>query len=218
MKKQIDKSKITIIILSIVFALSMSVTITLAAFSANKTGDVTLTFADGLTMTLTPKTKSGYITFTGGGVDEYTFTYTPQTQVTGMKYYNGINATLNKSGWVSYQVSLWETTSGSAVVPGSWVGPQSDGVFFFQATGAKNSWTMSILPTIGMFNISKSANMLTCVGNEIWASNSLSKEILDSWALRNSVYSMRDYVDDLAGRSFECRFTIKASTAAAPTF
>ncbi len=223
MKKKVDKYKFTIITLSFVFALSLTVTIVLAAFNANKSGSVTLNFADGLTMALVSKGGSGTVRITGGGVNDYTFTYAPQTNVTSNVKYDGIIATLNKDGWVSYQIELYETTSGSAIAPqGAWSGPSSKGLCTFIPQGSRTNWVVATTPTAGLFNVTTSNNLLTCVGKVKWqeSNSTLTADLFDGYHFRNSNGSSatRSYVDDLSGRSFEVHFTIKANTESSPTF
>jgi len=216
--QKVDKSKLTIIILAVVFALSLSVTITLAAFSANKTGDVTLTFADGLTMTIAPQNQRS-IKVTSAGVDDYTFNYTPQTNVKSNLTYDGVNATLNKDGWVSYQVTIYETTSGSNVAPaGAWV-KESGALRFYPPTNdPKPNWCCPINISFTVFDYSISNNTITLTSKAIWTDTGLTKQLWGDWAMRNRDQSVTAYVDDLGGRSFEVFFTVKARTDAAPTF
>ena len=213
----VDKSKITIVILSIVFALSMSVTITLAAFSANKSGDLTLTFADGLTMRLEPVGGNYRFKITEAGVDDYTFSYEPTTNKTGRVPFDGIIATLNKSAWVSYQISIWEIISNNAVVAaGEW---RYEGRYHrFYPSGNKSNWAIGWTLNVTNFSYTASGNVLTQNGTAAWESDSLSKELFSDWEIRNRDLNIREYVDDLAGRTLEVRFTIKAQTDQAPTF
>ncbi len=70
MKSSRDKKfKFTVIALAIALCATITSTIILAAFSANKTGDVVLSFADGLTLSLSPKNGTGTIKITGAGSD-----------------------------------------------------------------------------------------------------------------------------------------------------
>ena len=221
MKKQVDKSKITIVIMSIVFALSLSVTITLAAFSANKTGDVTLTFADGLTLTLSPQGSNNSIQITGGEADSYTFSYPAQVNAAERRVFDGVLGTLNKSAWVSYQVALYETTSGSSVAPSGKFELRGN-TYYFVASGTKSNWMMPLALTDDIFsvNLTGVTNIITFMGAAQWGQGNveLTNRIIYPWSFRHSNLSLAGYMDDLAGRSFEIRFTIKARTDSAPTF
>ncbi len=223
MKKRIDKYKLTVIALSTVFALSLTVTIVLASFIAGKSGSVTLNFADGLTMVLTPRGDSGVISITGGGADQYTFTYASQSNVTQNLTYDGVVATLNKAGYISYQVTFLETTSGSAVAPAgafSYVGSYT---YQFQPTGERTNWRLAfwIQNLTSKFNVTALNNTLTFVGKNLLSdADNFTMELWSRWAMRNpdNTEPKRKYIDDLGGRSFELQFTIKADTASAPTF
>jgi len=221
MKKQVDKSKITIVIMSIVFALSLSVTITLAAFSANKTGDVTLTFADGLTMQLDPLNfEEGYLTITSASVSDTTFSYTiPQSNNAAVRL-DGVKATVNKQCWIAFKVEIKEVISGSRVTPsGNWARYGNTFAAYY-ATGEKSDWKMQmqILDTYftygaGVFD----GSGVIVTSKDLIPSNKLQNLIIFRFVKLMGV-AQEDYVNDLAGRNFEIYITIKAQTDQAPTF
>ena len=215
MKKK-DKSKFALILMSIALVLSMSVTVTLAAFAANKSGSVTLTFAEGLVMILSPHGYTGRVTMTGGGANEYTFSYPTQTNVSSMIRYDGIHATLNKSGWISLQIVLKEQISGSdVVIPGSWT---VNSEAYFIPSGTNNKWHFNIDPNLDIFTISSQGSTLNCIGKVKLENANEENTLWQGFTIRNIDYNRRDYLDDLAGRTLKMYFTIKARTDAAPTF
>ena len=225
MKKQVDKSKITIVIMSIVFALSLSVTITLAAFSANKTGDVTLTFADGLTMSLAPK-QSGSGTFyyeiTSADESSTTFTY-PQWQMPSVTVANrlttadGVVATLNKAGYVSWRIDVKEVISNVAgAISGAWR-KINDSLYYFEPTGTLTDWRIELgVVDYSYYTITFSGSTITGTGSTLWTTDSLTHTIF-TW-LKIAGVSSRYYFNDLGGRTFTFDFIIKAKTDSAPTF
>jgi len=222
MKKQVDKSKITIVILSIVFALSMSVTVILAAFSANKTGDLTLTFADGLTMTIDPKNAGSSWVKLSSAADEdaTTFSWPVKTgQLAGLRY-DGVSATLNKPAWVGYKIELRETTSGAATLTGSWryIQNANNEKIYFEPTGSKTDWrfTIYVLTNTSYTFSTGSGVIFTAISTAKWDTSNLTQDIFQSW----EIVGRADYryINDLANRSFEILFTVKAQTDQAPTF
>ena len=215
--KVIDKSKITITILSIVFVLSLSVTITLAAFSANKTGDVTLTFADGLTMSLAPVGVNGRVQITAVGVDAVSVSYPDQPNRTYDPMWDGIVATLNKPAWVAFQLVLQETTSGTPTTPsGNWANSNGYVTFTPTQTGENIDWAARIALESSTFNIVTTPTTVTCTAKTIWSGDALSTMVFSHLWIGGKASA--HYVNSLAGRSFVFNLTIKARTDAAPTF
>ena len=218
--KVIDKSKITITILSIVFVLSLSVTITLAAFSANKTGDVTLTFADGLTMRLESNGIS--VPYTIATADENATTFTfgtgSMTSLGAAAFYGGVIATLNKSGWIAYKFEFFETTSGSEVAPtGAFtISSTNEYPVSFLPTGNNIDWIFGFMVNTTSFNSVASGNSFVSTSKTILSANSLSLELFNKFTLKGR--TNWNYVNALGGRSFKFYLTIKARTDAAPTF
>ena len=219
MKKQVDKSMITIIILSIIFAISLSVTITFAAFSANKTGEVMLTFADGLTMTVTQRNyNADYLKITSAGVNDYTFNYATQSNLTTNPYYDGVVATLNKEAWVAYKVILNETTTNTDVAPaGTWRMEASNCVF--RPSGERPIWIVVINIDTSLYDIVCSNNIAIFTSKTKWSADNLSAILWNHWYFRNRESgAATHYIDDLGGRAFRVDFTVKAQTDQAPTF
>jgi len=215
MKKQVDKSKITIVIMSIVFALSLSVTITLAAFSANKTGDVTLTFADGLTMRISPLGTSGRVQFSSADENTATFNYTTQTNINDVIYLDGINAVINKDAYIAYKVEIKETTSGTTIPAGAWSPNGRYG--FFEPTGQKNKWRAAFFSGTATFQPVKQAdNVFTCTSSTILTASASAIKLMDYIVVSGA--NGDTYLDDLSGRSLQFSLTVKACTDAAPTF
>ena len=214
--KNVDKSKITIVILSIVFALSMSVTITLAAFSANKSGDLTLTFADGLTMRLDP-VESGSLRITTADESATTFSYTPVNNTTGSVYLDGIKATINKDAWIGVKIEFLENISGNLQAP-------SPGAYAINGTicrfdpGASYDWYSQMYKVGSSFtySLTNSPNVFVCTSATICSASSSPIELFHNiviWGKANN-----SYVNALAGRTFVFNITIKAQTDQAPTF
>ena len=211
MKKQVDKSKIAIIIMSIAFALSLSVTITLAAFSANKTGDVTLTFADGLTMRISPLGTSGRVQFSSADENTATFNYTTQTNINDVIYLDGINAVINKDAYIAYKVEIKETTSGTTIPAGAW---RPNGRYgFFEPTGQKNKWRAAFFSGTP---VKQADNVFTCTSSTILTASASAIKLMDYIVVSGA--NGDAYLDDLSGRSLQFSITVKARTDAAPTF
>lgn len=215
-----DHFKFTVIVLSFVLAISLSVTIVLAVFTANKSGSVTLNFAEGLTMVLSPYGTSGRIVMTGGGADEYTFTYPPQTNVQGILRYDGVKATLNKAAWVSVKIELKEVINNSeTVLNGRWT-KNADGDHYFYPSGEKTNWTFIIRPDKNLFSSTYgSTSVLTSTGISLWANVNEANTLWTGWVIRAiDHYTNGNYLNDLAGRQLKVYFTVKAKTDSAPTF
>ena len=135
--------------------------------------------------------------------------------------FDGVTATLNKPGWVSFQIVVYETTSGSAVdVPGSWTYYSPSSTLIFYPSVAPQKWAVGFTINGAIFDVSQTNNVATCIGNTLWDSNNLSASLWKSWQIRNRDNSsgVVGYVDDLSGRSIRVDFVIKANTDAAPTF
>ncbi len=217
MKAKIDKTdrkfKFTVVILSIVLVLSLTTTIVLAAFSAQKTGDVTLTFADGLTMSLAPK-NTGTIKITAADEAATTFSYAAASNKNENTTFDGIVATLNKEGWVSFQIVLAETTSGQTLA-GSWTVSGNNATF--TPTGTKTDW-VCVFTGNSNFTLSANGFTLTATGAAKWTGtgSALTKDLFSQIEFKGNTSAA--YVNDLGGRSFSLSFTISAKTDAAPTF
>ncbi len=213
MKSSRDKKfKFTVIALAIALCATITSTIILAAFSANKTGDVVLSFADGLTLSLAPKNGTGTIKITAAGSDVATFNYDSASNRTANTTFDGISATLNKSGWVSYQIVLAETTTGQNLA-GSWSISGNNATFI--PTGTQTDWRC-VFTGNSNFTLTTSGFTLTATGAAAWASNALTKDLFDLIEFRGN--TNQAYINDLSGRTFTLSFTISANTAAAPTF
>ena len=206
------KFKVWVTVLSILLGLSLTSTIVLAAFSASKSGSVTLTFAEGLTMSLSPKGASGTIQITAATINDATFNYAPSSNNTEDVTFDGISATLNKEGWVSYQIVLAETTSGQTLA-GAW--SISSNTATFTPTGTQTDWRC-VFTGNSNFTLSQSGFTLTATGSAKWLTAALTKDLFTSIVFRGQTSAA--YIDDLAGRSFTLSFTISANTSAAPTF
>ena len=80
MKTVSKKSTFTIITLACLLAVAVASTIILAAFSAVRTSTTTITFAEGLTMTLAPKTDAASIKISDAGAatptGEFSYSHT----------------------------------------------------------------------------------------------------------------------------------------------
>ena len=215
----IAKQKTTFVImaLSILLALSITSTIVLAAFSSQKTASTTIRFANGLKMELTPK-GTGTFQITSAGQDATNFVYNTNNQITGQTgsvTLDGITATLNKPGYVAYQMVLQEGGSG---VSGSWV--NNSGLVTFVPTGAPTAsntdWKAVLSVNTSNFSVAAAANVVTVTGTSIWAAGALTKDLFASLVF--SGYNDTELIDSLAGRTFSLGITIKASTESALTF
>lgn len=220
-KQKKDHYKIIVTILVVAFSFSLSVTIILATFTANKTGDVTLTFANGLTMSLTPLGTSGRIQITAAGVDAATFSYTPVSNSDDQVFLDGIQATINKDAWISYRIEVFEIISGNAVAPpGSWRTPTEGSKYTqFYPNVAPSNWQVSFYSGTGNFYPqldNSNANALIVSSSTICAASSSPLVIMGYVLFRG--HTDQNYVNDLSGRSFEVHFIIKARTDEMPTF
>ncbi len=217
METKIKKShyKLTVTILAVVFVLSLTTTIVLAAFSAGKSGSVTLSFADGLTMVLAPKGNSGRLAITGGGADEYTFSYAARSNKVDYGAYDGFTVTLNKLGWIALRVELLETTSGSDVAPlGSWQ-RNSSSEMIFRPTGTNTDWVSSFFVNLTDYDHSESGSTLILTSLVAVSANT-TVTLVDMWSIKGR--TNYNVLNDLSGRAFKFNFTVKAHTEAAPTF
>ena len=221
MRKKIDKSKLTIIILSVVLALCLSVTIVFAAFTANKSSTVTISFDNGLTMRLEPTDSASTFKIATADENSTTFTYNISNVAatgSGIVHVDGIEGTLNKSGAVAYKMVIKESVSGSLVnLTGTWrtTTSASRQVYVFQPSGEKNDWKIEIVVNFDLFSATPTNNQIVCT-SDIWGSDSLT-QILFYW-FKITGKSARYYYNDLAGRTIVIEFTIKARTDQAPTF
>jgi len=203
--------------MAIALVLSLSATITLAAFAANKSGSLTLTFADGLTMRLDPLGNSGRIQFQSADENTATFNYVPVTNLTGAQYWDGINATINKDAFVAIKLTFIETTSGQDVAPSGAFVVAGNGLYCqFRPPGSYTWYAEMAKDGVEGFTFSLTSEPNTFISTSVklTASNSPIK-LFDRIAVRGTTFS---YVTDLGGRSFKFLLTVKARTDAVPTF
>ena len=222
MRKKIDKSKLTIIILSVVLALSLSVTIVFAAFTANKSSTVTISFDNGLTMRLEPLGTNGRIQFVTANENATSFTYSPATNLDNSVALDGMDATLNKPAWIALKVEFWETTSGSDVAPvgNGFALSQNSNTYFCHFRTKNNGWYAEMVKTGTTFTyaLTASPNIFTSTSTAACAADTKIRlfDRISIWGMLLS--SERNYCNQLAGRSFKFVITIKARTDQAPTF
>jgi len=217
-KKMGRKQKFTILTLSLLLAVSLTATIVFAAFTANKTGSVVLSFANGLTMQLDPIDSSAAIHITSAPAAQtgtFSFTSDEFEDLSDTTTVNGIKATLkDQNGYVGYQVEIKEVVSGAeTTIAGSWA--NSNGTVTFTPTGTKTNWRAVLVvnrtnfPTIAVSGQTMSAKSSAALTKDT-AYNLFTSITLDGVPA--------GLMDDLAGRKIKFLFTIKADTAAVVTF
>lgn len=219
-----NKGKLSIIILSVACVLSLTVTIVLATFTANKTGSVTLTFENGLTMVLDPQNSGGgsyYYKITRADETATTFSYpqveTPDATVNNrLPTIDGVIATLNKPGYVSLQFAVSEVINGEPqLFDGRW--RWQNPMYIYTPYGDRNDWRFEItMNEQSLFTFSNNKSALIGIGNILWSDNDLTHSLYASVRLAGE--SSRYYFNDLAGRTFRYDITIMARTDQAPTF
>lgn len=224
MKTVSKKSTITIITLSCLLAVAVASTIILAAFSAVRTSTTTITFAEGLTMTLAPKTDAASIKISdaGAGTNTGEFSYsntgaTPEYEepVT----LDGIKATLNKDAWVAYQITLSvETTAQTPVaIAGSWSYTENADVATFTPTSATgNAWQATLNIDHAVWAVSVASNVITVKSKaKLTQNDNLTPAAIGDYLFNYIVIdgTTAGVVNDLAGKKFTAGFVIKAETS-----
>ncbi len=211
------RASVVIATLSVLLIVAIASTITLAAFSSQKTASTTITFADGLKMTLTPK-GIGTFQIATAGENATEFIYNSNNTIanqTGSVTLDGITATLNKSGWVAYKIVLKETLSGvNENVAGAW--GNDSGTITFTPTAGKTDWRAVLSVDPALYTVTVNANVVTVTGRAAWPDSSLTHDLFTSVVFRGA--AIPELIDALAGRTFAIGITISANTESAPTF
>ena len=208
-KKKMDKrTKITFIIMSVLLAFSLTTTIVLAAFQAQKTSTATLTFASGIKMKLDPKTSGAAIKITSADYAVTgTFSYSgTMTNLNSNVSLDGITATVDQAGYVAYSVILKE---GSSQIAGSWSNLSSNASTFVPSSGSKN-WK-AVLTVPSGWTISSKSNSTIKMQNATAFTAGTGKDLFTSLEFAGSGTAAN--ITDLAGRTIVMDFKIVADTA-----
>ena len=215
-KRKNNKRKFTIITLAVMIGLSLTATIVLAAFTAQKTSTATISFANGLTLELQALDANSAIhinTSAGSQTGVFTFVTTNTTNLEGATTVNGIKAKpINQNAYLGYQVELVEVVSNAEQsVAGSWTYNSSSGVATFTPTGTKTAWKAemtinktnftSVAPTANTQKIVAKTGSALTAGNFY---NLFTQIVFDG--------TTSGMIDDLASRSLRLKFEIKADT------
>jgi len=215
-KRKNNKRKFTIITLAVMIGLSLTATIVLAAFTAQKTSTATISFANGLTLELQALDANSAIhinTSAGSQTGVFTFVTTNTTDLEGATTVNGIKAKpINQNAYLGYQVELVEVVSNAEQsVAGSWAYNSSSGVATFTPTGTKTAWKAemtinktnftSVAPTANTQKIVAKTGSALTAGNFY---NLFTQIVFDG--------TTSGMIDDLASRSLRLKFEIKADT------
>ncbi len=208
-KKKMDKkTKVSFIIMSVLLALSLTTTIVLAAFHAQKTSTATLTFASGIKMKLDPKTSGAAIKITSAAYAVTgTFTYSgTMSNLNSNVSLDGILAQIDQAGYIAYSVILKES---SATIAGTWSAISSGVSTFTPSAGSKN-WRAKLTVPSGWTGSSVTTNKFK-VQNSTQIAASTSTELFTSLEFYGSGTPAN--ITDLAGRTIVMDFKIVADTA-----
>jgi len=208
-----------IVVMTVLLALSLAATITLAAFRANKSGAVVLSFANGLTMTLASVGTSGRFHVVTSNTEAATFTYEPMDNLTSAGTLDGIKATISQDAYIAYRIELVERTSGSNVVPlGAWSIKSQYSAYFEPSSSAPlNGWMATLFTTDTVFHPQVDANAVNVIHcNSGSTALDHSQEIVLFDYLRIRGMPDVSIITDLQGRTFEFIMTIAARTDQVP--
>ena len=202
--------------MAVLLALSLIATIVLAAFSANRGGAVVLSFADGLTMKLTPVGTSGRIQITAANENETTFSYQPMNNLTGRVVLDGINAEINQDAYIAYTIAIKEITSGEVVPAGAWEPSGRYAKFYPAADAPLRNWRVDFFAGTSTFSPrSVNDNTIKSASSSIMDHTNIIK-LFDYIVMEGYPNSASEYVTDLQERSFKFYITIAARTDQAP--
>ncbi len=216
LKKKNNKRKFTIVVLAMMIGLSLTATIVLAAFSAQKTSTATISFANGLTLQLQAKDSTAAIHINADTASQSgTFTYvsTGTTDLEGATTVDGIQAKpIDQDAYLGYQVEIVEVVNNvEQTVAGGWTYNSSSGVATFAPTGTKSAWKAEM--TINKTNftsVTPTANTQKVVAKTGAALTAGSfYDLFTQIVFDGTTAGM---INDLAGRSMKLKFEIKADT------
>ncbi len=223
MQKKSNKRKFTIAVLSLLVGLSLTATIVLAAFSAQKTSTATISFANGVTLELAAIDSNASIHVNASAASQsgtFTFDTTNTSDLETTTTVNGIKAKLmNQDAYLGYKVQLVEVVTANnesteQTISGSW--SNSSGTVTFTPTGTKTNWKAVLtvnttnFPTISASGDTVTAASTAALTKEASYFNLFSSIVFDGVPTGS--------MNDLAGRSVKLKFDVKADTAAAVTF
>ena len=217
--KRSAKRKFTIIALSVMVALTLTTTIVLAAFSAQKTSTATISFANGVTLELAAIDSTASIHVNSSAASQsgsFTFDTTNTSDIEAAATVNGIKAKLyNQNAYLGFKVELVEVVSNAeTTVNGSWT--NSSGTVTFTPTGTKTNWTaVMVLNTTNFPTVSASGQVVTAASTAALAKETNYFNLFSSIVFDGTTAGV---IDDLAGRSMRLKFEIKADTSTAVTF
>jgi len=134
--KMKNTNRRTVLILSILLALSLVSTIVLASFQAQRNSTAQLGFANGVTLQLTKTGTSGATTSTitneSSGSATATFNYTTKSGLKANVVLDGISCkVLNQAAYIAYSVQVLDS---STAVKGSWATFDDDNAAIFTPT------------------------------------------------------------------------------------
>ena len=201
--------------------LSLTVSVVLAAFTANKSGAVILSFANGLTIKLEPIDSNAAIhieTSNASQSGQFAFTSDEFANLSDTTTVNGIKATLyNQNGYVGYKVELKELINNAeSTIDGSWTNSSGTVTFTPNQSGAKKDWRAILVvnttsfPTIACSGQSMTAKSSAALTKEGSGYNMFTSITFDG--------ATAHLMDDLAGRKMKLLFTINADTAGVVSF
>ncbi|MBQ7977409.1 MAG: hypothetical protein IJ301_02265 [Clostridia bacterium] len=102
-QSKIKSSTIAITILSVLLAVAVAATVVLAAFSASKTATTTISFANGITLTITKEEGAG--TLSNGAAADNSFTLTATNLLAAGEVISAVTATANQSAFIAYSIA-----------------------------------------------------------------------------------------------------------------
>ncbi len=227
-KRKMDKrTRGAFILMAVLLVLSMTTTIVLAAFQANKTSTATLTFANGIKLALT---KTGTSNTTIEIADAAasvtgTFTYSAKSgsSMTGLSAavnMDGIKATLtDQAGFLAYSilVKMGDAGSTTSAVTGSWSAISGSGTTStFQPQG--QDWTLILTVPASTWSASATTNATTPLkvsqssGTAI-ATGSTGVVLFSKIVIQGATDASN--VTSLAGKQIDLEFVICADTVSA---
>ena len=143
-KQKMSKgTKRVFILMAIMLVLSLTSTIVLASFQAQRNSSASVTFANGVTLKLTKTGTSGAnssITNDSSGSATAAFNYANATNLTTNALLDGISCqVLNQAAFLAYSILVID---GSTNVKGSWATFNSSNVAIFTPTSG--NWRVSV--------------------------------------------------------------------------
>ena len=217
--KMKNTNRRTILILSILLALSLTSTLVLASFQAQRNSTAQLGFANGVTLQLTKTGTSGAttssITDETSGSATAAFNYTTKSNLNANVILDGINCkVLNQAAYIAYSVQVLDNTT---AVTGSWATFDGNNAAIF--TPSSGNWRAKVTVPASTWTGTATSNATTQfrvlqTSNTAIAANA-SIVLFTKVELYGS--STAADVSALAGKTMKFSFKLSAHTTARNT-